>query len=51
MVRYGHELQVRAVPEDGRICDIAYEMFPSVLAGHPEFLNTILHGGEVADDG
>lgn len=51
VVRYGHELQVRAVPEDGRICDIAYEMFPSVLVGNPEFLNTILHEGEVDGGG
>ncbi len=49
VVRYGHELQARAVPSDGRIVDIAYEMFPSVLVGHPEFLNTILHEGEVED--
>lgn len=51
VVRYGHELQVRAVPTDGRIVDIAYEMFPSVLVGHSEFLNTILHEGEVEGGG
>lgn len=45
IIRFGHELQARALPEDGRIVDISQEMFPSVKVGQTATLNEILTEG------